>query len=1147
MKKLLKRSVWPMALLSLSVAAAEHTDSNIFDKRIIRFDQQTDVMSARSGGVKTGPISLTKTTNNGAELQANLSWLTLGKVKLKDGIVYDRILIPDAGGPLEPGEPNLTGYQQMIRIPDGMQLEVVIDEVTWSDSFEEMTIDPVQLPFPDVVTADGERPDQHLPFVKNKEAYALMPETETVPIKISKTIRVRGKSYAVISYQPIQFNPIEKTVKFANKVRFHVNYIHSEQKNSNARRKDPLKFDDPASNSAIDIRSDDVKETDDGAQNIMQRRSDTKLTASQQADYLIITADQFKDAVEPLAAWKRKMGYNVYTAPLSETGASQEEIKQYIKDAYQQGVMTSYVLFVGDHEDLPGWAVTGHGYHGKDHVWHTDFDYSLIDGDDKYPDIVVGRFPGDTAEQITTMVNRTLNYAKTPVISDRYKHILVAGQFQDNDGNLKADRMFMEDLHRVADFLGPDYDFFNTPGDQFNKGYQIHTALQWSADLSEDLTYGGWDYGTARITPPNNVPQVWKDQGNGDRVQIAEAINDGVSLVLHRDHGYGDGSGWADPHFTAAEVNNLVNGNLAPVVLSLNCATGWFDNKDSFAESWMRNTNGGAVGFTGAVRVSYSGYNDNLHAGIMDSFWDDYDGTWSSDIYPVSWKPAMALNRAKERMFNHYGTQGTALSEARFFSWFGDPEMELRTDRPQALTVTHPESLLPGSQAEFTVVVRKGNALLKNARVALVSQQGETQVVLTDDNGRADFDFFVKDAMTVTVTEHNATPYENSISVSTAGPAAKITADKQAAFRQWLTLSGENSTSSNNIVSYLWEQTAGPKVRIEGVNRSYAYAATPSVNTTLQFKLTVTDDKGKSSSAVHTVIIKDKQIPNNQAPVAAIRAENTALFNKWLVLDGNSSKDTDGSITSYKWEQVAGPSVRIEGTARSYAYAATPSFNTTLQFKLTVTDDKGKSSSAVHTVIIKDKEIPKNQAPVATIAAEKTALFNKWLALDGRNSKDTDGNITSYKWEQVAGPSVRIDGADRSYAYAATPSVNTTLKFKLTVTDDKGKSSSAVHTVIIKGNNIANNLPPVAKITAQNTASFNKWVRLDGKTSKDPDGTITSYKWEQVEGPQTRIAYADKSYAYAMTPNFNTTLKFRLTVTDNKGLQSSTVTELSVK
>ena len=49
----------------------------------------------------------------------------------------------------------------------------------------------------------------------------------------------------------------------------------------------------------------------------------------------------------------------------------------------------------------------------------------------------------------------------------------------------------------------------------------------------------------------------------------------------HRDHGFEDG--WGDPYFDTGHVSGLTNGELLPVVFSLNCLTGRFDGMECFA------------------------------------------------------------------------------------------------------------------------------------------------------------------------------------------------------------------------------------------------------------------------------------------------------------------------------------------------------------------------------------------------------------------------------------------------------------------------------------------------------------------------------------------------------------------------------------
>lgn len=761
MKHTLLSMICGLSLIVLPVIASEHVDSKLFDKTEITFDS---ALITDASNTLPKHISVISEDAYGKKLEANLHSFTFAKVAMKDGITYNRILLPNGGGVKIPGNPNIESYSQMLVIPHNAEAVLTIDEIVWSDTFTDKMIDPVQLPFPDVALINGERPDEQLPFVKNKDAYLKIPDSTAVPIRFLAPVHVRGKKFITVGYHPIDFNSVEKTVRFATKVRFHLQYFYPEMDSNKQQRQDPL-LDDLSQENEIELGTNrDLK-------------TDIPLTAAQMADYLIITPPNFVIEITPLAEWKRQMGYQVYIATTDVIGSSQQDIKDFIKDAYENGVMTSYVLLVGDHEDLPAWEYTGHPFHGVDHIWHTDFEYGLLDGDDSYADIVVGRFPGETEAQIVSMVNKTLIYERNPIVSDRYNDVLLAGQFQDDNEDFQADRLFMEDLHRMADFLGPDYDFFADPvaapgTDPFNKGFKIHTALKWdsSPELGA-LKYGGWDYGDGRITPPEFVPQVWKQQGDSDKVEITATINAGVGFVVHRDHGYDGGHGWADPDFQGQNVNNLAN-NIPTVVFSLNCATGWFDGRDEFAEAWMRNPNGGAVGFTGAARVSYSGYNDLFHVGIMDSFWEDYDENWSSAMYLGSWRPAIALNRAKERVFSQYTENNEiAVLTARLFTWFGDPELELRTTQPQQLYADHENSLTKGEITTFNVAVRTDAAATGGARVALVFPDGESLIGYTDASGRIAFNNFkVEQPFEITITEHNGIPYQAAVSIEPAVP-----------------------------------------------------------------------------------------------------------------------------------------------------------------------------------------------------------------------------------------------------------------------------------------------------------------------------------------------------------------------------------------
>lgn len=66
------------------------------------------------------------------------------------------------------------------------------------------------------------------------------------------------------------------------------------------------------------------------------------------------------------------------------------------------------------------------------------------------------------------------------------------------------------------------------------------------------------------------------------------------------------------------------------------------------------------------------------------------------------------------------------------------------------------------------------------------------------------------------------------------------------------------------------------------------------------------------------------------------------------------------------------------------------------------------------------------------------------VILNGDSSHDPDGDLIGFKWEQISGPRVTLNGDNTSRATFIAPKVysNTTILFKLTVTDQNGLSDS---------------------------------------------------------------------------------------------------------
>lgn len=198
-------------------------------------------------------------------------------------------------------------------------------------------------------------------------------------------------------------------------------------------------------------------------------------------------------------------------------------------------------------------------------------------------------------------------------------------------------------------------------------------------------------------------------------------------------------------------------------------------------------------------------------------------------------------------------------------------------------------------------------------------------------------------------------------------------------------------------MGYLWRQIAGPAVVLSNSNSANPTFTAPTVpdDTQLKFLLTVADDKSASSNPA-TVTITVKHI--NRNPIANAGSDQTVNTGYVVSLDGSKSKDPDNDPLVYSWKQVGGSSVILNAanTAIPSSTAPTVSSNSTLEFSLTVKDDKGAEST--------------NPAIVSvTMKADVSALIDKADALTGL------GNYTQAL--QYFDKALDIDPNDKNVLY----------------------------------------------------------------------------------------------------------------------------------
>ena len=657
----------------------------------------------------------------------------------------------------EPGEPGIPHRCIFFAIPQGAQVtfEVKQGESTFVDN---VLLMPVQHPMPD--TYDVPKP----PFAYQKEAYeidALLPETLLYlePEKILRGLRVNH-----LWVSPFRYNARQKRLEVIENLTVTIRFEGGTDRF----------FSDPVYRSAA---HDGLFSRLLVNRSMISQHHATRPNpkGEQGATFLIITDPLFIEAANTLARWKTRTGIPTEVVTTEATGRSAEKITDYISQAYRRKQSpVQYVLFIGDAEFIPTHYQTFHTSHFS--MGGSDMYYGCVDGKDLFADVGIGRLSVDTPQQANRRVDRIIGYEKAIVQDESYYTTSYHfAYFQDEDLNGRADRRFSLTSEEIVQWFDQVLEGSEvTPNRCFTTSSKV-SPRKWSNISSYHFFADWWPFDT------ENLPDFLLRK-NGFSWQctvqdIAQAVNSGGFFMTHRDHGAS--TGWGDPSFWVENVEQLNNGDKLPVLWSINCQNGWFDNEtdskvnfsDSeevcFSEAWERNPNGGAVGLISSSRISYSGYNDRLVWGWMDAVWPGYIPRYpsekQSDFVPAA---SEVLDYGKLYLTTVYSPGQTRKVAVEEFHWFGDPTMTMWTRPPMTLEVEHTMAVAYTAE-QFTVQIEQNGAVatLMAGDLLLgstVSEQGKAVFALPPQSSKPG-------AMVLTISKPGYRPYEATIKTAQCG------------------------------------------------------------------------------------------------------------------------------------------------------------------------------------------------------------------------------------------------------------------------------------------------------------------------------------------------------------------------------------------
>ncbi len=694
-------------------------------------------------------------------------------IKQNKGINYQVLKIKNFPMLEEVGKPALPCHTDIIAIPLNASAKVKIISFE-SKKIKNYLIYPALKLALDKVGAPNPEFEIDNLFYSQDITY---PENIVDIVDIQK---IRGTSMAIVKICPIQYNPKLKEITVYSNIRYKIEFTES---NSFINPKEH-------SNHFLNLFPNIMLNNKEISKEISSykpiKSSSQKGTSK---NYIIITQNNYLEAADSLAKWKKQMGYSVEI--ISKQFWNSALVKSEIQTRYSAwNPKPDFVVFLGDHQDVPGQIIIN----SMGDSFATDLYYTCMDGaNDYYADMARGRISVNSPSQALMVVQKIINYERFP-FSDSifYKTGINAAYFQDDDLNGYADRRFAQTSEDIRNYMVSNQNFDVT------RVYKTATAT--------NPMY--WNNGT--YANGEAIPTYLKKPGfpwNGNSTNINNKINSSNSALylFHRDHGYE--LGWGDPSYTNTDLNNLTNGNRLPVVFSINCLTGKFLENECFSEKFLRIPNGGTAGIFGHAEVSYSGYNDGLSLGLIDAIWSspglipNFTGNGDNPQgSPTAHTPIYTLgdvcNQGLIRMVQTWGNNQYTFE---LLHYFGDPSMKIWTANPTQITANHTTTINCTSDTTISIT----NASCLDAIATLVADDeliGSVQLI--NGSGIIHFSNIYGTVAKLTISKHNYKPYITDIIVNGGCPNAKfaLLSGKSCIMDSILVA----NQSSGNIASYNW-------------------------------------------------------------------------------------------------------------------------------------------------------------------------------------------------------------------------------------------------------------------------------------------------------------------------------------------------------
>lgn len=640
-------------------------------------------------------VKILSTDDNSTTIKVDIPGYRLTQFSA-DGKSYYSISIGEEAITSEAGLPEIPHIAKFLAIPDIGTVSVEVLETESVNILKGVTVAPARKSWQEGTPESK--------YIEDSEFYNNGSIYPTVLASIEDPVIFRDFRIARLSIFPIRYSSDRKEIEAISSMTVRVNYGMSNGINNKTspRRKITPSF------------SKLYKSIIFNYSEVMQSRYNSLVEGHDKM--LCIMPDAFVNTFQAYKNWREKTGIEVIVKKFSEIGATGTNpviIKNYISSFLISTLEPpTHILLIGDAGVAPhrDWSSPYDGYTFPNEDYFVE-----LEGNDYFPEMIIGRFTNQEDYRLQVMVNKFINYEKFPdrINNSWYEKGIVCSN------------------------------------DQYQS--QIDTKRYTANIMREDGNFISVD---TMMSKPNCLYTV---------SDVVAAINEGRSYLNYRGEGWSDGWWASCTPVKTSHINGLNNGTKLTFVTSIGCGVAMFTTSgdaNCFGEAWIElgtpTQPRGGVAFVGPTSNTHTTYNNYLDKGI-------YIGMFREGLD----SPGEALLRGKLHMYSIFGNTIAVEHHFKIYCVLGDPSIHIWKDTPNPVIVTRPDSIYIGlNQVQISVKDSVSGLPIFNARVC-INGNNIFEVEHTDSTGNAFLTLTSQNSgsLNLTVCGGNIIPVEDSILV----------------------------------------------------------------------------------------------------------------------------------------------------------------------------------------------------------------------------------------------------------------------------------------------------------------------------------------------------------------------------------------------